>query len=536
MPSGRPGEGEVEYARFDWWRALEHFGARLRAKREQLGLTQVQMADRVGVRQATISRIENGQEAPKHYAIAQAISICYGLNANEQKEWFQLLVPIPHHDEPSAGGAGPKHDDLLTRQESIRLVQSWLNAHSSRKEQRTETSAPSKRVSDLIRGERTLEGTDLLSSLLVLQPEDLIASNLSRINVTTARPYELAIRLMAVGNVIAKRSWLDAIAWFRSAEKMFGPASNQAARAALAVAQMLLYLGDYGAVRNEIIRVQMNYGAVLDPETTGELYRIKGWLEYYEGNFSQSVKSLLKNVRIFEQIGMDPLGDRHFLGRVYSDWGQSTHREKQANLYYHKAELYLDASYQIRLHRATGWDLAYDLFRKAQLARALGRSREAAELRAQARGMFGADLATLHIDLEEAQLSLEDNGIGNVRAKGEEILKRWEEANYPKGMADALRFIGQLEYQQGNAEKSLELYLAAVCVYPFERHPNNRHFHSKVQRLIRSLDQQTYKRYMRDLQSLAEERRGYFSALKSVKPDRSDDIQGIFREFCAAQE
>jgi transcriptional regulator with XRE-family HTH domain len=63
----------------------------LRRKRKNLGLTQEQLAQRVGLDQSRISRIEGGLGTPKDYPTAKAIAESYRLDPDETRVWYRLL-------------------------------------------------------------------------------------------------------------------------------------------------------------------------------------------------------------------------------------------------------------------------------------------------------------------------------------------------------------------------------------------------------------------------------------------------------------
>jgi DNA-binding XRE family transcriptional regulator len=61
--------------------AAEHLGARLRAVRERLGLTQVQLAERTGLDQAIISKLERGVHEPR-LSTLERIGAAMGLSVS----------------------------------------------------------------------------------------------------------------------------------------------------------------------------------------------------------------------------------------------------------------------------------------------------------------------------------------------------------------------------------------------------------------------------------------------------------------------
>ncbi|GIV76312.1 MAG: hypothetical protein KatS3mg050_0706 [Litorilinea sp.] len=74
---------------------LQEFGEEvLRPKRLKLGLTQQQMAQRVGIDQSRISRIERGLGKPEDYSTARAFILHYQLSKPQQDEWLHLLFGV----------------------------------------------------------------------------------------------------------------------------------------------------------------------------------------------------------------------------------------------------------------------------------------------------------------------------------------------------------------------------------------------------------------------------------------------------------
>lgn len=94
---------ELDAAKSNWWSRLQDFGEEVLRpqRREKLGLTQAQMAKRIGVDQSRISRIEQGGGKPKDYPTAQAYATAYQLNKKQTRDWFHLLFGNPSYDVDS---------------------------------------------------------------------------------------------------------------------------------------------------------------------------------------------------------------------------------------------------------------------------------------------------------------------------------------------------------------------------------------------------------------------------------------------------
>jgi tetratricopeptide (TPR) repeat protein len=371
----------------------------------------------------------------------------------------------------------------------------------------------------------------LLPMALALSPDSLLTAS-HGLDVVSANSHEIGIRLMVIGEDLARHSWVEAIPVFRKAENILGPASSQAARDACRAAQLLTNLGDYGEARKEISQVQRVYGPVMDPETEAEAHRIRGWLDYYQGNLAESETWLSNCLRIAKETGIERIGEsaQHFLGRLYCVWGQVC--QKEAHVLFHRAQMQFDKAYQLHLRFGTEGDRAFDLFRNAQLLRVQRQWREARQLRRRARQMFGGDLAILHIDLEEARLALDDNEERISQLKAEGALSGWAQINYAKGMACALQVLGDWEWSaRGKLDKALELFVAALCIYPFQNNLSNRQLLTRVAEVSdivhREEGEKNYERLVWRIQGQAEGREGCFSYLSRVSADRSADVAEV---------
>lgn len=85
---------------------IRDFGANVSARRHRLGLSQGQLAEKLGIGQDTLSRIESGQAAPKFrrlYDFAQALQCPVAglfMNATEVEQdkgrfFSELVHPLP---------------------------------------------------------------------------------------------------------------------------------------------------------------------------------------------------------------------------------------------------------------------------------------------------------------------------------------------------------------------------------------------------------------------------------------------------------
>jgi transcriptional regulator with XRE-family HTH domain len=78
------------------WRSRRHeFGKKvLQHRRDELGLTQSQIAKRTGISQPWLSRIESGSYDNLSPEIVRVLAECYKLSQEERAEWFEILYAI----------------------------------------------------------------------------------------------------------------------------------------------------------------------------------------------------------------------------------------------------------------------------------------------------------------------------------------------------------------------------------------------------------------------------------------------------------
>jgi hypothetical protein len=98
-------------------------------------------------------------------------------------------------------------------------------------------------------------------------------------------------------------------------------------------------------------------------------------------------------------------------------------------------------------------------------------------------------------------------------------------------MSDALRVLGFSKYIQGKPDQSLEPYVAALCIYPFENHLGDQELGISIADLrsdiILKEGRKAYQALTRRIQDLAEGQQGYFSYLANVSADRRADITRV---------
>ena len=335
--------------------------------------------------------------------------------------------------------------------------------------------------------------------------------------------------------------WEEAITLLRKAETLLGVVPR-AAKAACEIASTYVELGNYAAALQELLRVETVYAAVMNPDIEREITFVRGWIDYEQGRFAQAATSfeaclwLIKQIDR-EQVSMDA---HHFLGRVYTDWGKTVRHTPHAAVLFYQAMEHFDQAYALHHTQGKHSGLAYDAFRKAQLLQAQDKWREAQRLRQSARLIFGteADMFTLHIDLEEATLLLKDGGdLAFTQNMAEHVLQGWSQVKRALGMADALNLLGEVRVKQGKIGQALELFVSALCIYPFDQHPHNSQLWLEllvlIQETMRERNGAHYHRIVDRLQERAMSRQGQFAYLNHVTADRSADIARIFQRLRA---
>jgi len=341
---------------------------------------------------------------------------------------------------------------------------------------------------------------------------------------------------MTVGYQVAQDSWQQAIPLFRAAECIFGPLSSAAAMASCVVGQVYMNLGDYALAQREFLRLQLDYERVMDPKTEASIYETRGMLCYYLGDYLQAEGWFQRCLRLAEDWRMEILAWNacHFLGRVYTAWGVqlALRHDSQADDLFHRAESYLAAAHRAHVRLGNDTGVAYDVLRRAQLARAERRYSEVGKAFKKARqGFVGDEIATCHVELQEAELAQEDGETEAASGKAEHALETFTEIAYANGMADSLRILGVSEQMRGRLDRALPWYAASLCVSPSAGHPANRALWADLaalrDQLIIERGREGYRKLAQHVRDMVEERRGEFGCLSHLAADRSADIARI---------
>lgn len=435
------------------------------------------------------------------------------------------------------------------------MIRTWLTAQNrSLRNLAREAGIPPSVISKFLHDETTLEATSALKIYNVMQqsldPLERYAfiEAIGLLPLATAfrsdpiftvdihaSPFEVGNHLIATAITLGKKgSFTEAIPLLRTAEQVLGTGSNLAAYAACLIGHTYILVSDFRQAQAEAQRIEITYGPIMDPETKAEFYRLQLWLAYYLGNYLQSEHWLKARIQLAEQTGIERLSDPHFLGRTYYELGQLAPQKQAADVYFAKAVECFEQSSQLNRKWGDELNLAYDWFRKAQVLQAQGQCSDAKSLRRQAGHVFRTErsVANLHVELEEAKLALEDGNLRISQEKAGTVLHGWVDFNYTKGVADALKVLGDVAYVQGHVEQAFEIFAVRLCVYPFDTHPSTRQVGEDVNHLhdvlTRREDGPSYQNVLRHLQEVATNRQGYFSYLNALAVDRSQDVEHLF--------
>ncbi len=446
-------------------------------------------------------------------------------------------------------------------EQARQIIRDWLTAHTrSLRNLAREAGLQPSVLSRFLKGETTLEAGSAVKLYSVLQhtlsaierktfivatgllPLALAFSNDTMLMTDKhASPYEIGSRLMLAGlTQYDHKVYAEAIALFRTAEEIFGAGSSQAALAGCMIAQIFINLGDLHQAQTEAERVQQTYGAVMDPNTKAELYRIHTWVAYYQGNYGPAAQWDRARIKLGEEAGIERFQHPHFLGRIYYDLGclgQSA--LPNAQLFQRAVDCFAQAN-QIDQRWGNETNQAFEHFRTAQVLHKQGDWQAARSLRAKARqifnnGSFGGSIALLNIEVEEAKILLENDEFKRAKRKAEMALHGWAQAKYAKGIGDSLTILGELEYTQGNEARALEIFTAKLCIYPYDNHPSNRQIWEDIyyleQEIIRREGRKFYQQLIQRIYRLAQHRQGYFTYLNRIITDRSLEIERIFGQL-----
>lgn len=374
-----------------------------------------------------------------------------------------------------------------------------------------------------------------LLPFIALTPSDSSPKLISQIDEKPPDSYEAGMRLFVSAMDTAQHSWEEAIPLFLQAEQAFGPASSQAARAACEAIQQFINLGEYERAEQEVRRVQNSYEQVMDPDTKSRLNGVIGWLEYYEGNLAESKKRFESCLELAQLTGVERLGDgaNHFLGKIYSAYGQMSPQKQEADLLFHTAEKHFQVSFLSSLKRGNEGSQAFEIFRQSQLLQVWGDYQRARQFRNRAYQMFGRQSGVFHIGIAEANLALEEGEIRTPKLKAEDALSGWAHEKYARGMSNAITVLAIADRQQGKPIQAFELLVAALCIYPPQSPWKTNQLLSQIEDmrdwLVIQQGRRQHHLLVQNLFEKVRERKGYFSYLDCIVGERNNTIVQVFR-------
>ena len=304
------------------------------------------------------------------------------------------------------------------------------------------------------------------------QLEDL--DELARAANNFATRSGIGAKVLSEGIEVARQSWGRAIPYFRTAEQLFGSGNSYAAYAALEGVRMLIYLGDLHQATTEISRIDSNYQNVMVYDANAKSALLSGWLGYQQGDYVAAENEFRRYLAIAAESGTNLLGNDtggagaiHFLGRILSDKAVLADNRKESEQLRENAYALYEESYQTSLQLSSDLEVGFELLRMAELQRAMDAPWEARSLRRKAADYLGNSPEALHLDLEEARVHLADFELEKAEQKARSVLEARTEMKYAKGVAEALRTIGDALAMRGKPWQALEHYAVALCSYPF---------------------------------------------------------------------
>ncbi len=355
-----------------------------------------------------------------------------------------------------------------------------------------------------------------------------------------SRPHQLGFHLLGQGiKFWANRQ--QSLSYFQQAEKAFGPGSGNAARAASLAANQLIELGDYAQAHAEIQRIQTTYAHTMKAETEWEFYRVGGWLYYSMGRYVESQQWCEHCIEIAQQMGQPELGEtaHHFLARGLHERGKLAD-PRQRVAFFQKAEEHYDLAYKLHLTWDNKNTLAYDLFRKGQLARTQNNWREARYLYMEARQLFGKKPGRFSIDLEEARLEVANGEVKAPTLVAEDALRGWAVEHKAYGMAEALQLLGVIQMIQGNLEQAFTIISAGLCICPNSENPEQHQLWSLAAEIRDDIVRQHgfayYKNLAQKVQDAARDRQGYFGFIDNVFGERNSHVDQVMNRLVPSHD
>lgn len=100
-----------------------------------------------------------------------------------------------------------------------------------------------------------------------------------------------------------------------------------------------------------------------------------------------------------------------------------------------------------------------------------------------------------------------------------------------KGISDALQTVGLLKQVQGKLAQAIEYHVAALCLYPYENHPDKRRVWSDISAIIGQEKGTIPQQQLDHIQESIQAKQDAFVYLKHITVERSADIAYIMRKL-----
>ncbi len=357
-------------------------------------------------------------------------------------------------------------------------------------------------------------------------------------------PLETGAQLMTTAYALVKQpeSMPDAIRMFAQAEKTFSMVSDSmAALAVCEVVQNLVTVGDFSSADRHLLRALTMYGGRIDALAELQLTGMAGVLNFAKRDLLAARAWCTQALEQAQLHGNDlsTAAMSQFLGMVNLRLGLAAPSADEKECLLSEAERNTALSCRIHLsHRADDLMLAFDFLRLSQVLQAQGRFDEAQALRRRSRSIFAHEPAGRFIDLDEANLSLEEGNTAIARKKAGRSLQDWGSVRYAQGMARSARVLALAAAQEGRTETALECAVAGLCFNPHATHGSTQKLSDFVVELndcvAQDLGHTLHCAYVRRLREAVDERRGIFAGLDQIAADRNAAIQQLFDDLCRA--
>lgn len=329
-------------------------------------------------------------------------------------------------------------------------------------------------------------------------------------------------------------SWPQALTHYRQAERSFLPVNPLGAKAAFAVAQQHVNLGAYQAAQAELKRLEQTY-TYIDPETQCDIYRLRGWIAYYQGQYKEAEQWLNGTIRIAQETGIEDLARHQFIGRIYGIYGLRERSKKVAERYLQKAKKHFLRAAEIEHQCDKYWGEGLSLLGLAKIERLAADWQDATKFRTRAKNLLRQDHLPGQFQLEIACIELENGEVDRAVLLAEQALESWTFFGYPKGISEALTILGRVQMMEGNTEEAFQTLLAGYIIHPMPNHFDTALLSDDVWHLrsdlFRSTSAKDFRKTLEAVQNNIVERKGYFGKLNAITPDRSKIIETVLQQL-----